>query len=81
MLAEYAAVADAVRQDVGVDLLGRLSPLGLGRGVVADRGQLRGPIQGDPAHQLRRDVVLRFAAGLPDALVRLAPGGCRALGL
>src|SRR4029077_11702536 len=49
--------------------------------ITADLGQLRGPIERDPAHQLRRDVVLRFAPRLPDPLVGLAPDLRRALGL
>ena len=49
--------------------------------VAADLGELRGAIERDPAHQLRRDVVLRLAARLPDALVGLAPDLGRALGL
>ena len=44
-------------------------------------GQLGGPVQRDPAHQLRRHVVLRGPAGLPDPLVRLPPGRDRAFGL
>ena len=49
----------------------------------ADLGQLRGPVQRHPAHELRRHVVLRGAARLPDALVRLLPrlGGALGLGL
>ena len=35
-------------------------------------GELRRAVQRDPAHQLRRHVVLRVAARLPDALVRVA---------
>ena len=50
-------------------------------GVAADLGELRGPVERDPAHQLRRDVVLRLAARLPDPLVGLAPDLRRALGL
>src|SRR6185437_6964176 len=41
--------------------------------VAAQPGELAGAIEGDPAHQLRRDVVARLAASLPDPLVRLAP--------
>ena len=50
-------------------------------GVAADLGELGGPVERDPAHQLRRDVVLRLAAGLPDPLVGLPPDLRRALGL
>ena len=50
-------------------------------GVAADLGELRGAVERDPAHELRRDVVLRRAARLPDALVGLAPDLRRALGL
>ena len=47
----------------------------------ADLGQLGGPVQGDPAHQLGRHVVLRLAPRLPDALVRFTPDRDRAIGL
>ena len=49
--------------------------------VAADLGQLGGAVQRDPAHELRRDVVLGLAARLPDALVGLLPDLRRALGL
>ncbi len=81
VLTQHPGVADAVGQDVGPDLLRRRRPLRLQVGVVADRGQLGRPVECDPAHQLGRHVVLRSAAGLPDALVRLAPHRRRALGL
>ena len=48
---------------------------------AAERGQLGGAIERHPAHQLRRDVVLRLAPRLPDPLVGLPPHGGRALGL
>ena len=37
--------------------------------------------EADPAHELRRHVVPRVAARLPDALIRLTPHCCCALGL
>ena len=50
-------------------------------GVAADLRELGRAVERDPAHQLGGDVLLRLAAGLPDALVRLAPYVGRALGL
>ena len=52
-------------------------------GLAADRRQLGGAVHRDPAQDLRRHVVLRLAARLPDALVRLGPdpGGTLGLGL
>ena len=82
MLAEHAAVADAVVLDVGADLVGDRRATSRARSsVAAELGQLGGAIERHPAHQLRRDVVLRRAACLPDALVGLPPDGGRALGL
>ena len=63
------------------DLVGGRAPLLLRGRVAADLGELRGPVERDPAHQLRRDVVLRLAARLPDPLVGLAPDLRRAFGL
>ena len=48
---------------------------------AAERGQLGGPVESDPAHQLGRHVVLGLAASLPDALIGLPPDARRALGL
>ncbi len=56
-------------------------PLGLELGRAADPGELRRAVERHPAHQLRRDIVLRLAARLPDPLVGLAPHARRALGL
>ena len=47
------------------------SPRGVG--VLAQPGQPRPAVRRDPAHHLRRGEVLRLAAHLPDAAVRLAP--------
>ena len=49
--------------------------------VAAHLGELGGPVERHPAHQLRRHVVLRRAPRLPDALVRLRPHLRRARGL
>ncbi len=57
------------------------APARLERRVAAHRGQPGGAVERHPAHQLRRDVVLRVAARLPDALVGLAPDAAGALGL
>ena len=83
VLAQHAPVVDAVREDVGLDLVGGGAPGRPELGVAADLGQLGGAVERDPAHELRRHVVLRLAAGLPDALVGLAPhrGGALGLGL
>ena len=73
MLAQDAAVADAVLEDVGLDLIGSGAP-GLPELVVApDPGELGRAVEGNPAHQLRRDVVLGLAPCLPDSLVGLLP--------
>ena len=58
-----------MREDVGADLLRGRAPARLELGVAADLGELRRPVERDPAHELRGDVVLRLAARLPDALV------------
>ena len=81
VLAEDAAVADAVGEDVLLDLVGDRGPFLLELVVVADLGELGGPVECDPAHQLGRDVVLRLSPRFPDALVGLAPGRDRARGL
>ena len=81
VLAQDAAITDAVLEDVAADLLGRRPPGRLQLGVATDLGQLRGAVERDPAHELRRHVVLRLAPRLPDALVRVPPHGRRALGL
>ena len=50
-------------------------------GLAADPGELGRAVERHPAHQLRRDIVLRLAARLPDPLVGLTPHARRALGL
>ena len=80
VLAEHA-VADAVLEDVRPDLVGGAAP-GLAQPRVAgDLGELGRAVERDPAHQLRRDVLLGLAAGLPDPLIGLAPDLRGALGL
>ena len=64
-----------------MDLLGGRAPGGRLVLVAADHGELGRAVERDPAHQLRRDVVLRRSARLPDPLVGLAPDLRRALGL
>ena len=73
VLAQDPPFGDAVLEDVRADLVGRRTPRGRLLGVASDLGELRCAVERDPAHQLRRDVVLRRAPGLPDALVRLPP--------
>jgi hypothetical protein len=73
VLAEHAAVVDRVGADVGVDFVRGLAP-GAGQVLIlAQRGQPRAAVGGDPAHHLGGGEVLRLAADLPDAPVRLAP--------
>ena len=81
MLAEDAALADAALEDLRLDLLRGRRPLRLEARVTAHLRELRGAVERDPAHQLRRDVVLRRATGLPDALVGVLPDLGRAFGL
>ncbi|COV30431.1 Uncharacterised protein [Mycobacterium tuberculosis] len=60
-------------QNVGLDLVGDGPPL-LGVAFLAlTLGQFGPPVQGDPAHHLRRREVLRLAAHLPDSPVGLTP--------
>jgi hypothetical protein len=81
VLAKHAPIAHAALEDVRPDLIcGRLPAL-LQMGVAANVGEFRRTIESDPTHQLRRDVVLRVAARLPDALVRFLPQANRALRL
>ena len=81
VLAQHAAGVDAVLEDVGLDLVGDAAPRRGEVAVGANLRELRRAVHRHPAHELRRDVVLRRAAGLPDALVGLAPDGGRAVGL
>src|SRR6185503_11346136 len=64
-----------------LDLVGDRGPLLLRLAVAADLRELGRTVERDPAHQLRRDVVLRRAAGLPDPLVGVLPDAGRAPGL
>ena len=68
-------------EDVGLDLLRGLGPLRLQVAVAADLGELGGPVERDPAHELRGHVVLWRATRLPDPLVGVLPHLRRALGL
>ncbi len=81
MLAEDTAVADPVLEDVRLDLLGGRAPRRLQLGIASNLGELGRAIHRDPAHELRRHVVLRRAARLPDALVGVLPDRRRTLGL
>ena len=81
MLAQDAAVVDAVLEDVRLDLVCRRAPCRRQVRVAADLRQLRRAVQRDPAHQLGGDVVLRLAARLPDPLVGVPPDTGRALRL
>src|SRR5579859_6460552 len=73
MLAKNAALIEGVRTYVGVDLIGGLLPHPGHVVLVTEPGQPRAAVRGHPAHHLRRGEVLRLAADLPDAAVRLAP--------
>ena len=64
-----------------MNLIGGREPGLLKFRVAPDLGQLRGAVERHPAHELRRDVVLRFAACLPDAVIGIAPHCRRAFGL
>ena len=65
-----------------LDLLGRRAPRrARSSGSPRISASFGGAVERHPAHQLRRDVVLRLAARLPDPLVGLAPDARRALGL
>ena len=81
VLAQHAAGVDAVLEDVGLDLLRRGGPVAARSLSPRMLGQLRRAVHRHPAHELRRHVVLRRAAGLPDPLVGLAPDAQRALRL
>ena len=81
VLAQDAPLADTVLEDVRADLIGDSLPVLLELRIAADLGQLRRAVERDPAHELRRDVVLRRAACLPDALVGLSPHTDRAFRL
>ena len=81
VLAEDAALADPVGEDVGLDPVGLRAPLGGALPFAARLRQARAAIERDPAHQLGRDVVLRLVAGLPDALIGLLPDRFRRLDL
>ena len=70
VLGEDAAVVDALRADLGLDLVGRLRPTA--RRARDRRGRARGARRGPPATQhITFDATkcLRIAAHLPDALV------------
>jgi hypothetical protein len=83
VLAQDALLADAMGEDVVLDLIRRLAPRGRLIGIAPDLRQGGGSVEGDPAHELRGHVVPWLAAGLPDALVGLPPylGGARGLRL
>ena len=81
VLPENAAAVDALGEDVLLDLVRDRGPFLLQVAVAADLGELGGAVEGDPAHQLRRDVLLRLPARLPDALVGLLPHADRAFRL
>ena len=81
MLPEDAPVADPVGEDVLADPLGLGAPAGGPLALAARLRQAGAAIDGDPAHQLRGDVVLRFVARLPDPLVRPLPDLDRRLDL
>ncbi len=69
MLPEPAPFIDASVEDVGLHLVGRLPPADGPLRVAPFVGQVRTPIGGDPAQDLRRGEQLRLAPDLPDPLV------------
>ena len=81
VLAQHAAFADAVREDVLADLVRRGTPRCIEIRGPADLGELGRTVEGDPAHQFGRHVVLRLSSRFPDALVGLAPHAGGALRL
>jgi hypothetical protein len=81
VLGEHAALVEAVRQHVGVDLVGDLLPRRRLVLLAAHPRQARPAVAGHPAHDLRRGEVLGLAAHLPDAAVGLAPVQDRLLDL
>ena len=73
VLREHAPVVDGVRADVGVDLVGHGAPARRAVPVLPQLGQARAAVHRHPAHELGGGEVLRLAAHLPDAEVRVAP--------
>src|SRR5215468_94706 len=73
VLTQHAPLADAVSEDLLPDLVRRCAPCRRRVWVASDLCQLACAVQGDPAHQFGGHVVLRLAAGLPDALVWVTP--------
>ena len=80
-LGEYAALVDALVQDVGLDAVGLGLPAHGHVGLVHDLGEPGPPVARHPAHDLRGGEVLRFASDLPDPLVGFGPPGDRAVDL
>lgn len=68
VLAQDTTIADTMGKDFGLDFLRELGPFRLELVVAANRGELGGPVERNPAHQLRRDVMLGLAASLPGYL-------------
>src|SRR5499427_10603891 len=73
VLAQHAPLADAVCEDLLSDLVRSCAPCRRSLWVASHLRQLARAVQGDTAHQFGGHVVLRLAAGLPDALVGVAP--------
>ena len=72
VLAEAAPRVDALVEDLGLQVVGRLAPL-LGPVVVlADPGHVGAAVHGHPAQDLGGREVLGIAPDLPDALVGVA---------
>src|SRR5215467_11523304 len=81
VLAQHAAVTNAVREDVGPDLVRSRAPCRCLLRVASNLRQRARPVQGDPAHYLGGHVMLWLAASLPNALVGVAPDTAGALRL
>src|SRR5215471_7725636 len=73
VLAQHASITDTMSEDVRPDLVRRCTPCRRHTWVASDLRQPARAVKGDPTHQLRGNIVLWLAPGLPDALVRVTP--------
>src|SRR5215467_11516008 len=73
VLAQHASITDTMSEDVRPDLVRGCTPCRRHTWVASDLRQPARAVKGDPTHQLRGNIVLWLAPGLPDALVRVTP--------